>query len=83
MYFKGLYNIYELTKSRNATLRIDLERAPPFEGLPQTGYALYDEFWIGDRSTDYTLEKMSGYSGTWETTTSQEILEEATPVVAV
>ena len=52
-----------LTRGKKAQLRIDLTAYEAPEGKNQTAYALYDQFWIGDESSGYTLEEISGYSG--------------------
>ena len=56
-------NLYALTKNKQAKLRMDLKsfRAP--RGKNQTVYAMYDQFWIGDEASSYTLEEISGYKG--------------------
>ena len=61
----GLENLHILTQHKNAKLRIDVEQKEPtlIPGLSPKGFALYDRFWIGDASTDYVLDEISGYSG--------------------
>lgn len=60
----GLENLHRLTNNKKAKLRIDIEAfRRPRGAQGTTAYALYDKFWVGSESTQYTLEEIVGYTG--------------------
>lgn len=59
----GLENLHALTRNNYFRLRIDLQAYVAKKGKGLTAFALYDKFYVGNQSSDYTLLELNGYSG--------------------
>lgn len=60
--FSGLENLHALSRSNYTRLRIDLKEVH-WNGNLIPRYAMYDEFFVGNESSDYTVMKLSGFRG--------------------